>query len=249
MITLHQEQNVDILKLGRSLFSNRSQRGSLKSFEQAAKLTVNQIYDTFAAAGNEKEADGSPKKAFALVRVFRFCKADDAPPEVQPEALQRGPNDTWLCLAATRGSLPEWSDRTRSAGHQLISLNTTSTPMLTAAFEQLGIIANTSRALDTGKVVMYASSLETRYFHVEKAPGSPFIPAQTEFVLPYGIKSVVGLGSPFISGSGFMMLCFAKTEISTEAAWGFAQISPFVSTLLALYDARRPLWEAAKQPA
>ena len=42
-------------------------------------------------------------------------------------------------------------------------------------------------------------------FHVEDARGSPHIPAQREFVVPYGIKSVVGFGGFAGAMGGFLM--------------------------------------------
>ena len=37
-------------------------------------------------------------------------------------------------------------------------------------------------------------------FHVPDANGSPFIPAQTEFVVPCGVRSVLGFGGKTVQG-------------------------------------------------
>ena len=47
-------------------------------------------------------------------------------------------------------------------------------------------------------------------FHVQQALGSPFIPAQANFVVPYGIASVLGFGGVLPAGDLVAVLLFAR---------------------------------------
>jgi len=55
-------------------------------------------------------------------------------------------------------------------------------------------------------------------FHVREARGSQHIPAQDEFVTPYGMKSVGAIGGVISSGDLFVTIMFSKTSISDNVA-------------------------------
>ena len=64
------------------------------------------------------------------------------------------------------------------------------------------------------------------FFFVPKAlSASPYIPAQTEFVIPYGIKSVMGFGGMLPSSNIFVIIMFLKVSISKETADLFKNLS------------------------
>ena len=52
-------------------------------------------------------------------------------------------------------------------------------------------------------------------FHVENAVGSAIVPAQDEFVLPYAVRSVIGLGGLLSSGEIFAVILFARCPVPT----------------------------------
>ena len=62
-------------------------------------------------------------------------------------------------------------------------------------------------------------------FHVEHAVGSPYIPAQQEFVIPFGIHSVLGFGGMLPSGNLFVVILFSKVHIPRETADMFKPLS------------------------
>ena len=74
-------------------------------------------------------------------------------------------------------------------------------------------------------------------FHVPEAVGSPYIPAQQEFVIPAGIQSVLGFGGILSSGDLFVVILFAKVHIDRETSDVFkdaaldvkAALEPFVA--------------------
>jgi hypothetical protein len=81
-----------------------------------------------------------------------------------------------------------------------------------------------------------------KYFYVPDAYNNPAIPDKDNFVIPYGIRSVIGIGSPFLSGSFYIGLFFSKVFISEEHVETFAKLATPVSTLLATYDRGDHLW-------
>ena len=55
-------------------------------------------------------------------------------------------------------------------------------------------------------------------FYVPRALGSAHIVAQEEFVRPYGIASVIGLGGLITTGDMFALILFSRVPISREVA-------------------------------
>jgi hypothetical protein len=56
-------------------------------------------------------------------------------------------------------------------------------------------------------------------FYVGEAVGSPYIPAQRDFVIPFGIKSVLGFGGLLPSSCDlFAIILFSKHHIPRETA-------------------------------
>jgi hypothetical protein len=227
MINLNVATPEALSKFGLDLLSNY--RDSLASFEEAAQICVKAIYDNFGSD------DG--RRTFALVRIYRLCKYDSL-----PQALQQAASSDiaeWMALMATIGIEPSWCSRHQSMGHKALPVSDKRSPMLAEAFNQIGF-ADIEETADT---FLKEATFLTRYFHIEHAPGSPFVPAQSEFVEPYSIKSVIGIGSKFLSDSAYMALCFAVEHIDKPTAQKFANLSAYVSTLLAIYDGRGKIWQ------
>ena len=62
-------------------------------------------------------------------------------------------------------------------------------------------------------------------FHIAHAVDSPYIPAQDDFVKPYGVKSVLGFGGVLSSGELFVVIMFSKVSISASTASSFHDLS------------------------
>jgi hypothetical protein len=62
-------------------------------------------------------------------------------------------------------------------------------------------------------------------FHVENAVGSPYIPAQQEFVEKFGIRSVLGFGGVIGTGELFAVILFSTVHVSTNAAERFRTLA------------------------
>lgn len=96
--------------------------------------------------------------------------------------------------------------------------------MIYQMINQLGI--DISNVLDpTPDFIIGLGRKVFNVFYVPNALGSPYIPVQDKFVVPYEIKSVLGLGSILPTGNLFSLIMFSKTEIPRETANMFKNIA------------------------
>lgn len=224
MINLPQASVEDIRKFATDLFMKY--RSGLASFEAAAQVATDAVYNTF------RQTNGQP--TFALVRIFRAMHYNQLPSHLKSLA-NSDITDTWLVLNGTAGDIAAWGSPAKSVGHQVIPAISSATPMLKAAFEQLQF--NSMKPIDPNALQLHqAQGVAPRYFYVPNALGSPHIPTQDEFVKPYKIQSVVGIGSTFVSKSFYLGLFFSKVALSQDDVEKFIILSPYLSTLLAFYD-------------
>ncbi len=54
-------------------------------------------------------------------------------------------------------------------------------------------------------------------FHVPEAVGSPYIPAQKDLVLPFGVQSVLGFGGVLGTGDLYVVTLFATVHVTTRS--------------------------------
>jgi hypothetical protein len=166
-------------------------------------------------------------RACSLVRFFKthtYEKLDDELKGFAANMLgskPAPPGMKCLTLLGTVGENPEWHSRRNSKGHQAIPLPSeealSQIPMLRNLLKQLGLSLSLVVKPDPA-LLMDMEQKTFNVFFVPDAPGNPYIPAQKEFVIPYGIKSVLGFGGVFPSGDIFAIIMFLRTSISREAA-------------------------------
>jgi len=63
-------------------------------------------------------------------------------------------------------------------------------------------------------------------FYVPESLGSPYIPTQDDFVIPNGIKSVLGFGGVLSSSALFVVIMFSKASIPADALNKFTASAP-----------------------
>jgi hypothetical protein len=73
-------------------------------------------------------------------------------------------------------------------------------------------------------------------FHVEDALGSPYIPAQQEFVVRFGIRSVLGFGGLLVNGDLFAVILFATVRVPEESADRFRTLALDVKSGFSRYN-------------
>jgi hypothetical protein len=62
-------------------------------------------------------------------------------------------------------------------------------------------------------------------FHVADALGSPHIPAQADFVVPYQVRSVLSFGGILPNGELFAVILFGRVTVTRETAEMFKTIA------------------------
>ncbi len=198
----------------------RSLGSGSQSMEEAAGEVVGYLYDHLI--------DGQTgERAMVLARLFKTHPYADL-----DEGLRRfadgvlgdvppSPDMKCLTLLASRGREPEWNSRTSSRGHKAIPLPSPELvrqfPMISNLVKQFGL--EITALLDPDPSCLQDMEQTTyNVFLVPETPGSAYVPAQDEFVVPYGIQSTIGFGGILPSGNLFAVIMFSRSAISRETA-------------------------------
>jgi hypothetical protein len=195
-------------------------REGASSMEEAANRITQHLFDNTINPENGE-------KACAMVRFYKTHPYEDLNGELR--AFAQGilghppdpPDMKCLVLLATAGEQAEWNSRTASVGHKAIPLPdeafVSKIPMISRLVSQFGLDVNAVIRADPN---LLTDLEQKRYnaFHVAEAVGSPYIPAQKDFVIPYGIRSVLGFGGMLTTGELFAVIMFAKVQIPRATA-------------------------------
>ena len=222
---------LDMLRCSKGL---RQAASHTHVFDAAATAVTGYLYSQFADPATKQPQ-------CALVRLYNTRRYGDLDPSLQNFARNKlggmplGDDTRVLTLVATTGLKPEWCDPDRSLAHKAIPLPSVEiveqAPMIAALIKALGVeIAD----LVTPSVSLMRDSEGKTYnvFFVERALGSPVIPAQTEFVKPYGIKSVIGFGGLLPTGELFALVMFSRVSVPAESAARFRSVALDVKAIL-----------------
>ena len=212
------------------------------SMEACAGGIVRYLYDELG--------DGQDGRACALVRFYKTHAYAGLDADLQSFARRvvggdpTRPSMSCLVMLATAGDEPAWNARTRSAGHRAIPLPSpeviAEAPMIAQLISQFGLETRELLEPDPGLLTDMAQKTYN-VFHVAKARGSPYVPAQDDFVVPHGIESVVGFGGLFPTGDLFAVILFSKVAIPRETAGRFTTLALSVK-LAALPFANGPVF-------
>lgn len=227
--------SVDVVKCGREL---RALGANARCMEEAANEIVDFFYESFV--------DGpSSVTSCVLARLFKthdYLGLDDDLRAFAREMLGKDyeiPNCKCFTLLATRGMKAEWNSRKNSKGHQAIPLPSTKVveeiPMMRNIIKQMGLDVNSVIAPDPA-IIMNLSQRTFGVFHIPLAPGSPCVPAQDGFVLPYGVQSVFGFGGMLPSGNVYVLIYFSRTSVSEETANRFAPMALNAKMVILPFD-------------
>lgn len=198
----------------------RSLGKNATSMEEVANRLVCYLYEHLHCAST-----GEP--ACALVRYYKTHPYGQLPADLQSFASQLSNGQPLaahvpcLTLLATAGMHPAWNRRSESVGHQTIPLPSaqviTQAPMIAQLIQQFGIDANV--LVDTDSTVMVDLAQKSyNVFYVPEAQGSSGIPAQDGFVIPYGIRSVLGFGGLLPPKDLFAIIMFTTVPIPRDTA-------------------------------
>ncbi len=208
------------------------------SMEEVADRIVSYFYRQFI----DPQTDAS---AFTLVRFFKTHAFSELPTDLQAYAQtmlnqQVAPPATkCLTLLATNGDRVEWQSRQASIGHQAIPLISeqlvAQSPMISQLIAQFGLPIHA--VLDPDPTLIVDLEQKTfNVFHVLDAVNSPHVPAQQEFVVPLGVRSVFGFGAMLPSGNLIAIIVFSKLPISWETADMFNTLALNVKLAVLPFD-------------
>lgn len=196
------------------------------TLEASAQRICRFLYD-------ELHGPGVPH-ACALVRCYKTHAFDSLEPDLQHFASAilgaDSPRPTMKCLTlmATVGVTASWNSRHLSHGHRAIPLPSPEivekAPMISQLIKEMGLEL-TSVLQPSPEVVKELAGKRHGVFHVEEALGSPYIPAQEEFVARHGIRSVVGFGGMLASGDLFAVILFSTVRVPATAADRFKTLA------------------------
>jgi len=204
------------------------------SMEETANRIVRYLYDQLTSRQTHQ-------RACVLVRLFKTHPWSQLDERLQQSAQARlrgataGPELKCLTLLATAGDKPEWNSRAASKNYQAIPLPSeeaiAAAPMISRLLSQLGLSTSTLLKPDPALMLDIEQS-NFNVFHVPEAEGSPYVPAQKGFVIPYDVKSVLGFGGLLPSGDLFAVILFSRVFIPKETAEFFKTLA--LSTKLAI---------------
>ena len=208
-----------------------------ESMEEVANRIVQYLYGQFIC----KETN---QKACVLVRLFKTHPFGELDEELRQfaAALLKGasasPEIKCLTLLATAGERPEWNSRRSSEGHKAIPLASEraveNSPMISQLFSQLGMSFSALQKPDP-QLMLESEQSSFNVFHVPEAQGSAYVPAQKEFVIPHGVKSVLGFGGLLPTGDFFAVIIFSRVHVPRKSAELFKTLA--LSTKLAMVSA------------
>lgn len=227
-----------MLRCGRAI--REATRGAA-TFEDAASAIVRLLYHAC-------QDPTTGEHSCALVRFYKTHDYSELTPSLQDfaasllEGAAPRPEMKTLTLLATAGDHPAWNDRRRSSGHQAIPLASEDmvrqAPMIAGLLDQFGLSAR-DVIQAPAELIPGREGKTYNVFHVERAAGSPFIPAQADFVARHGIASVVGFGGILRSGHLFATILFSRRPIPRSSADRFRALAVDVKAALFFLEEAR----------
>lgn len=208
--------------------------------EEAADRIVSYLYDNFVDTG-------TGEKNCVLVRFFKTHPYNELDTELQEFAgeIMDGPPDSpemkCLVLLASTGEKPEWQSRKNSRGHKAIPLPNVhfieTFPMFGQLIHQMGLEMKTVLRPDLS-VLQDMAKTTYSVFSIPDAVGSQYAPVQEDFILPYGIRSIIGFGGILPSGNLFVIIIFSRETVSRQIADLFSSLALSVKIAILPFDGR-----------
>jgi hypothetical protein len=211
------------------------------SMEEVSDRIVHFLYDNLT---DKKTGE----KTCVLVRLFKTHPYGELDPDLQGFAQHLmttssvSPAMKCLVLLATAGLEPEWNFRNQSRKHRALPLPGSeyfieAFPMVGELVGQMGLEINSVLQPDP-EVVADMAQRTFNVFLVTEAKGSAYIPAQDDFVIPFGVRSVLGFGGILPSGNLFVIILFSKTRIPRNTADLFKTLALSAKIALFPFDGR-----------
>ncbi|MCA1596212.1 MAG: hypothetical protein LC772_07280 [Chloroflexi bacterium] len=216
------------------------------SLEGAAQVIARELHERLVSPSGSKNS--------VLVRLFKTHPFESLPSELQRFARSAAPSDglnpttPCLTLIGTAGVREQWNCRSASIGHQAIPLTSAEmiqqSPMIAQLLSQFGLELDAVLTPGDNAPPKSPGGIY-ELFHVQNAAGSPIIPAQKQFVEPFGVKSVVGFGGPLSSGDLYAAILFFSVPVPPEVAALFRSVALTIKIELLRFAIRATFSESS----
>ncbi len=207
------------------------------SMQESSQKIVDYIYEHFYDSETEQNS-------CALVRLFKTHPYGALEDSLQASArclikdtLPVAEMKCWTLLAAA-GKEPH-------SNYSLVNKNiviplvnqefVAEMPGISELILRLGLDIPTVLGMDREKMLESEHKL-LNAFYISNAKDSPFIAEQDSLVIPYGIKSVLGIGGLLPSGSLFVVMIFLKIQIPQNMAEILKNLALAIKTSLLPFD-------------
>ncbi|KST64535.1 pentapeptide repeat-containing protein [Mastigocoleus testarum] len=247
---MHDLQNLTQENMFNHAVQLRNMDVGVSSMEQMAGQMVRYLYKNLTLP------DGN--SACALVRFFKTHPYQELPEDLQESAqgILKGReihNATkCLTLVATAGDNSQWNSRKLSVGHKAIPLvdedSVARIPMISQLISQFGVSVENVIKPDP-EIILNLGKRTFNVFYIPEAMNSPYIPAQEEFVIPYQIKSVLGIGGMLLSGNIFTIILFSKIEIPFHVTHLFKWVAMYAKIATNSVEGDKNLFDKSPSPA
>ncbi|NET16660.1 MAG: response regulator [Okeania sp. SIO1H6] len=211
------------------------------SMEEISNRIVNYLYNNLANYQTQE-------KSCALIRFFKTHNFDDLEPPLQQFAQKMLEDNCsteqlkCLTLLATAGEREEWNNRLNSRGHQVIPLSCREVvekiPMISQLIYQFGLDIN-SLLKPKPQQLIELEQKNYNVFYIPDAASSEYIPAKENFVIPFGIKSVLAFGGLLPDSNLFAVIIFSKVNIPRATAEMFGTLALSIKTAILPFVDRR----------
>lgn len=206
------------------------------SMEEVANKIVRYLYENLG--------DGTGKPISALVEFFITYPYQKLETELQQHVrhvLGMRPADPDLScqtLLATVGEEPNWNDRRRSVYYKVLPLTegiVDDTPMFAQLSEVFDIVMK-SRTKPNPESLVELEQKTYNVFYVPDAAGSDHVPEQEDFVIRYGLRSILGFYALLPSGNLFTVIVYSKTRIPSATTEFFKTLALNVKISILPFD-------------
>ena len=215
----------EMLRCGREL---RSVISPSATFEEAAQRVCETLYEGLVG-------DPPAERGCVLVRCYKTHPLGELPADLQAFAKRAaGPGVTLesstrcLVLLGSAGIQPTWNSRRLSQNHRAIPLASLAlvqrAPMIAQLFEELGVPVERVVSPST-QLVPDVRTKTNGIFYVDDALGSSAVPAQEDFVVPFGVKSVIGFGGELPRGEMLATILFCRVAVPRSVADRFRGVA------------------------
>ncbi|MGB3509281.1 MAG: response regulator [Microcoleaceae cyanobacterium] len=205
-----------------------------KTMEETSNRIIRYLYENFV------DSD-TGQKSCALIRFFKthhFEALDTHLQEFAGQMLEKNiPSEELKCLTllATIGEQEEWNNRFNSKGHQAIPLVSREVvekiPMISQLIYQFGLDINSLLKPEPEKLIELEQK-NYNVFYIPDAVSSSYIPAKENFVIPFGIQSVLAFGGLLPDGNLFTVIIFSKVKIPRSTAEMFSTLALSIKTAI-----------------